>query len=59
MSRLKLKLHAAEAGGVFPMPGKVGCRLKLRLHAAEAGGVSGDLRTVVAMDNLASTKVLQ
>ncbi len=38
-SRLKLKLHAAEAGGVFMVLRVVGCRLKLKLHAAEAGGV--------------------
>jgi hypothetical protein len=35
---LKLKLHAAKAGGVYGVVNWV--RLKLKLHAAKAGGVS-------------------
>jgi hypothetical protein len=37
--RLKLKLHAAEAGGVLSTLGSAFLAKKLKLHTAEAGGV--------------------
>jgi hypothetical protein len=38
--RLKLRLHAAEAGGVSSIIEWLKVRAKLKLHAAKAGGVS-------------------
>src|SRR6185503_11667510 len=37
--RLRLKLHAAEVGGILRTHRMTRVRLKLRLHAAEAGGI--------------------
>jgi hypothetical protein len=36
---MKLKHHAAEAGGVSVFGNAAGVALKLKNHAAEAGGV--------------------
>ena len=54
-SRLKLKHHAAEAGGVGARDATCASRLKLKHHAAEAGGVGcGCVRVMLKLKHQAA-----